>query len=198
MAPVSNPPPPPGAVSPQWQPPPRHPSAPAVAPNGQPLASFSDRFIAYLIDQAIYLGISLLWVVPFMIWWISEIVSLSEQSSEPDPSAILALYVPVLLFTVVSMVLAAVFTYAYWVELQKRWGGQTVGKRVAKIRVIPADPAAEALGRGGYAVRWAIQFMVGSLVPLFSLVDGLWQLWDKPLQQCLHDMAAKTVVVKVG
>jgi hypothetical protein len=28
-------------------------------------------------------------------------------------------------------------------------------------------------------------------------VDGLWQLWDKPFQQCLHDKAAGTVVVKL-
>jgi len=28
-------------------------------------------------------------------------------------------------------------------------------------------------------------------------VDGLWQLWDKPFQQCLHDKAAGTVGVKL-
>ena len=29
-------------------------------------------------------------------------------------------------------------------------------------------------------------------------VDGLWQLWDKPYLQTLHDKAAQTVVVKVS
>jgi hypothetical protein len=30
------------------------------------------------------------------------------------------------------------------------------------------------------------------------LIDGFWQLWDKPFQQTLHDKAAQTVVVKVS
>ena len=34
-------------------------------------------------------------------------------------------------------------------------------------------------------------------MPFLSYVDGLWQLWDKPYQQTLHDKAAKTVVIKV-
>jgi hypothetical protein len=64
--------------------------------------------------------------------------------------------------------------------------------------VIPVDPTKAAVSRGGYALRWVIQWMVGAVVPLFTIIDGLWQLWDKPLQQCLHDKAAETVVVKVG
>jgi TctA family transporter len=39
--------------------------------------------------------------------------------------------------------------------------------------------------------------IIGILVGVFVLVNVLWQLWDKPLQQCLHDKAAGTVVVKV-
>jgi hypothetical protein len=46
--------------------------------------------------------------------------------------------------------------------------------------------------------RWAVQWAAGSVVPLLHYLDGFWQLWDKPLQQCLHDKAANTVVVKVG
>ena len=34
-------------------------------------------------------------------------------------------------------------------------------------------------------------------MPFFSYLDGLWQLWDKPFLQTLHDKAAQTVVVKV-
>jgi hypothetical protein len=34
--------------------------------------------------------------------------------------------------------------------------------------------------------------------PLAGFGDGLWQLWDKPWQQCLHDKFAGTVVVKVS
>ena len=216
MAPVSNPPPTQGAVSPQWQPPPQYqqyqPLPPAIAPNGQPLASFADRFLAYLIDHVIYLVVSLIWTIPFMIWWVYQFNEFFNEVANspgfdpdqpgPPPSAdfdgFLGLYVPMLLFVLATLVLATVYTYVYWVEMQMRRGGQTVGKRIMKIRVIPVDPAQAEVTRSGYVVRWAVQYLVGAAVPFFNLVDGLWQLWDKPLQQCLHDKAAKTVVVKVG
>jgi hypothetical protein len=34
-------------------------------------------------------------------------------------------------------------------------------------------------------------------VPGLYYLDGLWQLWDKPYQQCLHDKWPRTGVVKV-
>jgi uncharacterized RDD family membrane protein YckC len=218
MAPVNTP--PPGAVSPQWQPPPPppyRPAPPAVAPNGQPLASFQDRFLAYLVDYLIYFVVSLAWTIPFTIWWMSQVFDFMDRYTEelenspafdpsepgaqpppPDFDGFFALYVPMLWFILGTTVFVALFSYLYWVEFQMRRGGQTVGKRVMKIRVIPVDPAQAQVTRGGYVVRWATQWMVAMVVPLFNLIDGLWQLWDKPLQQCLHDKAAKSVVVKVG
>jgi len=217
MAPVSYPPPPPGqppgAIPPgHWQPPPRYqPPPPALAPNGQPLASFFDRFVATLIDYAIYVAISLLWSVPLVVWYVFQILRWATEFSRTydpaDPDAqppvldfgdVLQLYLPMLYFVLVATVLGAIYTYLYWVEYQHRKDGQTVGKRVMKLRVIPVEPGAAPLGRADYAKRWAVQWLIGIVVPFFSLLDGLWQLWDKPLQQCLHDKAAKTVVVKVG
>ena len=47
-----------------------------------------------------------------------------------------------------------------------------------------------AVGAAGHSViKW--------LAFLFVPVNILWQLFDKPLQQCLHDKVAGTVVVKV-
>jgi hypothetical protein len=43
-----------------------------------------------------------------------------------------------------------------------------------------------------------VQSLAPQFIPFLGLIDGLWQLWDKPLQQCLHDKAAQTVVVKLG
>ena len=40
------------------------------------------------------------------------------------------------------------------------------------------------------AKRFLVQDVAGSFVPFFSWLDGLWQLWDKPYQQCLHDKFA--------
>ena len=43
-----------------------------------------------------------------------------------------------------------------------------------------------------------LPIVAGGLIPFFSYVDGLWQLWDKPYLQTLHDKFAQTVVVKVA
>jgi uncharacterized RDD family membrane protein YckC len=87
-------------------------------------------------------------------------------------------------------------TYVYYVEMMFR-SGQTLGKRAMKLRVVPLDPAAR-LTRPVAVRRWLVQFPAGMLVPFFNYLDGLWQLWDKPYQQCLHDKFARTAVVKVS
>jgi len=34
------------------------------------------------------------------------------------------------------------------------------------------------------------------VVPFFYLLDLLWQLWDQPYRQCLHDKITNTIVVR--
>ena len=86
--------------------------------------------------------------------------------------------------------------YFYAVEYMHRTG-QTLGKKLMKIRVVPIDPA-KRLTRGMAARRYLVFCVVGTIVPFFGLLDSLWQLWDKPYLQTLHDKAAETVVVKVS
>ena len=73
--------------------------------------------------------------------------------------------------------------------------GQTIGKRIMKLRVQPVDPRL-ALTRRIALKRYAV-IMLTSLVPALGWVDGLWQLWDKPWRQCLHDKFAQTLVIKL-
>ena len=179
-----------------WVPPP-----PALSPAGQPLASFVDRLLAYLIDIAIFVGVSMLLALPiFAIFFFLFVPDLADQAGpdgtlgEPAPwSFILALLGVELAYVVLLML----FYYVYYVEFQLRKNGQTVGKKAMKIRVVPIDPEG-ALTRGILAKRWLVQGVAGSLIPFFSYLDGFWQLWDKPFQQCLHDKFAQTVVVKVN
>ncbi len=49
-------------------------------------------------------------------------------------------------------------------------------------------------GRAAVLVLPPVVLVVGSI---FTLFDELWLLWD-PRRQCLHDKAAKTVVVKAS
>ncbi|MFF5053402.1 RDD family protein [Micromonospora sp. NPDC000663] len=207
--------PPPGphpqgyAVPPQYAPPgygtpPRYaPPPPALSPAGQPLASFGDRLLAWLIDTALASVVSLVLFMPvfLVLWWrmFSEMTRTNPDGTlvEPDPGTFLTeFFLPILLFQAGLFVVLLGLYWLYHVEYLKR-GGQTLGKKIMKLRVVPIDPAG-TLDRRIAGRRWLVQYLACSLVPGASYADGLWQLWDKPWQQCLHDKFAGTVVVKVA
>jgi len=187
---------------PHGYPPPGYPAyvlaPPPVSPAGQPLASFIDRLLAYLIDGALATGVMTALMVPaFIILFMTigpDLFQVRPDGTPVQPDFI-EVFVPVLLFEASMFLVMLLLYYVYYVEVMFR-SGQTVGKKVMKIKVAPVDPAA-TLGRGFAAKRFLVQFVGGSLVPGLGAVDGLWQLWDKPYQQCLHDKFAKTLVVKV-
>jgi uncharacterized RDD family membrane protein YckC len=181
--------PPPGPGG--WRPP-----AP-VSPGGQPLASFGDRFLAYLIDAAVLGGVMMAIYVPaFLIFFLAVVPGVgtdatgqvADQDAKMLVVSMLSLYVGLFVFTLALY-------YLYLVEYQRRTG-QTLGKRVMKLRVVPLDPT-RTYDRAMAFRRFLVQIVAGSVVPGLSYVDGLWQLWDKPYQQCLHDKWAQTVVIKV-
>ncbi|HEY7224403.1 MAG TPA: RDD family protein [Micromonosporaceae bacterium] len=185
-------------ASPYAQLPPGYVFAPEpTSPGGQPLAGFDKRLIARLIDGLILGGASIVVIIPLYVWFAVSVVRMgtSESPGEAPPTfgptfvTFLALWFGVIVFLIV-------ITYLYTVEWAWRAGGQTVGKRVAKIRIIAINPA-QALTRGDLVIRFLAEFGL-SLVPAMAWVDGLWQLWDKPYRQCLHDKAAKTVVVRLN
>ncbi|MEU7996565.1 RDD family protein [Micromonospora sp. NPDC049060] len=189
-------PPPPG-----WAGPPR--PAPALGPGGQPLASFGDRLLAALIDVALStLVATVLFLPPFLIviWNMMDDLTRTNPDgtlADPDPASFLTDFMlPILLLELGLMVVMLGLYWLYHVEYMKRTG-QTYGKRVMKLRVVPLDPAA-TLDRRMTGKRYAVQYVAAMFLPGLSYLDGLWQLWDKPWQQCLHDKFAGTVVVKVS
>ncbi len=78
--------------------------------------------------------------------------------------------------------------------------GQTFGKKWMKIRVAMLENGANPVGQPGWtrAAVYSLPPVVPCCGSLFWLVNVLWCLWDKPYQQCLHDKAAKTVVVSAA
>ncbi|BAJ27907.1 MULTISPECIES: RDD family protein [Kitasatospora] len=155
-----------GAGFPGWLSPAPAPGYPP-APGSRVLASPGDRLLARLIDAAVL-------IVPFIVVAVISLGSL--------------LY----------YVLAAVVLVAYEGGMLLTQHGQTVGKKVMKLRVVSAATGGrptdnELWTRAGiYGVPVLVPYVGG----LFSLVNTLSLLWDKPLQQCFHDKGAKTVVVK--
>jgi uncharacterized RDD family membrane protein YckC len=172
-------------------------------PDGRPLASFADRLVAYILDAVILGGVALIFVVPLLVWWFrtfAETVTTMETSvnrGEDIPADFFTdLFGGYFALFGAILALGLILSYVYLVEMSWR-SGQTIGKRVMKLQITPATPGEER-SRMMFVRRWAVERVAGSLVPFFSYLDGLWQLWDKPLQQCLHDKAARTVVVKIG
>ena len=78
--------------------------------------------------------------------------------------------------------------------------GQTVGKKAMHIRVAVLADGSVPSGRTGWirsAVFWLPWvFSILCIPALFWLLNVLWCTWDRPYRQCLHDKAAKTVVVR--
>ncbi|MFC4146661.1 RDD family protein [Micromonospora mangrovi] len=176
---------------------------PPVAPNGQPLASFADRLLAWIIDTALASLVTVVLFVPVVIWLFQRMIDemtrydADGRLAEPDPARMMGeFFVPIFLAELGLMLVMLALYWLYHVEYAHRTG-QTLGKKAMKIRIVPVDPA-RTLTRGMAGKRYLIEFVAGSLVPFLNYLDGFWQLWDKPWQQCLHDKFAGTVVVKVA
>jgi len=73
------------------------------------------------------------------------------------------------------------------------WGGQTVGNRAVRTRVVdartggPVDPGRSAVRAG---VMWIL-----TITFVGGILDIIWPLWDRR-KQTLHDKAAGTLVVR--
>jgi uncharacterized RDD family membrane protein YckC len=174
-----------------------------TSPDGRPLAEFSDRLLAFLVDAAVFFVFSLIIIVPAFIGMYLVISDAARQvqhdangyvTNEPSLAAIL---LPLLAIYGGVLILAVLFSYLYEVEHALRRQGTTWGKRVMKIKIVPLADSTAPVTRSMLFKRWLVWYVLGAFVPFFRWIDGLWQLWDQPYKQCLHDKWAATVVVKV-
>ncbi|MEU8582538.1 RDD family protein [Streptomyces sp. L500] len=140
-----------------------------------PLANRFKRLVARIIDGLIV-------SIP-----ISVIFSLSTRNYDPWNDQARS--------TSLSIIVAVVYFVYEGLMLTTR--GQTVGKMLMRIRVAMLDNGAIPEGRPGWT-RAAV-YSLPEIVPccgfVFWLVNVLWCTWDKPYHQCVHDKAARTVVV---
>ena len=184
-----------GPQQPQYRPLPQ-----PMSPGGQPLADFGTRLLAYIIDSAIVSAALMVVFVPAFGFVMFN--AMSDMQFDPETGSTAEIdpfgdFVgPFLLLEAGLILFMLIAYYCYHVEYMHR-NGQTLGKKIMKLRVVPLDPQA-TLTRGMAAKRYLVEIVGGVVIPLFSWLDGLWQLWDKPYLQTLHDKFAQTVVVKVG
>ncbi|WP_235032316.1 RDD family protein [Actinacidiphila yanglinensis] len=144
-----------------------------------PLATLGQRFLARLIDTVVLVAVVVL------VSWAALGDEIRHGTDEAlGKRALVAVLGYILYFAIEGAMTAA--------------RGQTVGKLALRIRaarlVDGGVPGSAGWLRAAVYVLPAVlsAILIG---PFFWLVNSLWCTWDRPFQQCLHDKAAKTVVV---
>jgi uncharacterized membrane protein SpoIIM required for sporulation/uncharacterized RDD family membrane protein YckC len=141
-----------------------------------PVAGLGPRAIAYLVD------VGLLFMVGVTAYFAFTFVV-------ADPlEAVLGLTGQERLFGVL-VTFGAV--WGYWTALEVAWQGQTIGKRLARVRVVRADGAPVTLTES--ALRNLLRIV--DFLP-FGYVVGLVAMGIDPHHRRLGDLVAGTVVIR--
>lgn len=199
------------------------PAAPGgpTTPDGEPLAGWWWRVLAYVLDSVIVGVISSVSAIPAQLELQRDLAPVTdawdrEIARSPgtvDWGEYLADHVDVLLQNAPWLVgPSMILTLLYWAGFL-RWKGGTPGKLMLGMRVRLRDrpgtlPWSSILARilVQFGVSWAffvLAFVSGSgalivlamLVSVAMLIDPLWASWDAR-RQTLHDKLAGTNVVK--
>jgi uncharacterized RDD family membrane protein YckC len=101
----------------------------------------------------------------------------------------------------VSWLATVIVGAIYFVATMTAWNGQTVGKRLAGIRVV-RESGAPVTAKFAFARQTlviALLFNSLLLIPLFipTALNYLWPLWDEN-HQALHDKIAESRVVRAN
>jgi uncharacterized RDD family membrane protein YckC len=151
------------------------------------LATPGARLGARLIDGVIGFLTFLITLIVVVMAYDIELTDDPDSLSIPDGGALILRWVPILIWGL------------YEVLLVLR-NGQTVGKMVTRIKVIPAS-GDDAVTPKAASLRWAVLAVPPILIPdlLFGLgisfIVGIWFIIDSS-RQGLQDKAAGTYVVK--
>ena len=124
--------------------------------NGE-TASIVKRFFAYLVDLAIYLPIA------FVFQYTTANLR-AQGGAENERNA---------LYMTISIVIFAVLLYGY---LPHKWQGQTIGKKLFKLRLVPTDNKKIEFSR--YLIReFLIKVTIGWAAVPVSAVFWLYETY---------------------
>ena len=171
--------------------------------DGVPLASWWWRVLAVLIDSLITTAI--VTVITFPVWrsLYATLASffnavLDAQRSGVAPPTLS----PTDLISGTSQLIVTSVTLAVGILYHAgflRWKSATPGKLICGLRVVPVDRGRDPgpLAWNSIGIRTAVWVLPGinSFLALVTLVDVLFPLWHRK-RQALHDIAAKTQVVR--
>ncbi|MFF4921768.1 MULTISPECIES: RDD family protein [unclassified Kitasatospora] len=139
-------------------------------PGMPPIGTWPKRFLARLIDYLLMQAVGVIIVGPF--------TDLSTRNGSTE-----------------AFWLGCAIYLVYEALMLSR-DGQTLGKKAMKIRVAMLVDGNKPTQSAAWT-RAAVFILPAVLccAALWWIVDGLFGVFDKPYRQCLHDKAAKTVVV---
>jgi uncharacterized RDD family membrane protein YckC len=172
--------------------------------DGVPLASWWWRVLAVVIDYLITTAI--VTVITFPLWrsLYATLVSyfnavMDAQRSGVAPPMLnetdLIAGSSQLILTAVTLGVGLLYHMGFL-----RWKSATPGKLLCGLRVVPVDRGRDPgpLAWSSVFIRAAIWVLPGIslFLSLITLVDVLFPLWH-PKRQALHDMAARTQVVRL-
>jgi uncharacterized RDD family membrane protein YckC len=171
--------------------------------DGVALASWWWRALAVIIDYAIISAI--VTVVTFPIWqslyaaiasYFDAVVTAQRSGSAP-PTLSPADLIPAssqLILTGATVGVAMLYHVAFL-----RWKSATPGKLICGLRVVRVDQGHDPgpLPWSSIFIRAGIWVLpsISSMLSLITVVDALFPLWH-PKRQALHDMAARTQVIR--
>ncbi|MCC2592369.1 RDD family protein [Tessaracoccus sp. OS52] len=153
------------------------------------LASIIDG-VVFLIPQGVLQSLMLVEATRLLEGWLEEAMIATERNSTALPPIPPEVYSGYLAYGLV----VALLVIAYRIVMVAQFGG-TVGQLATGLRVVrDGDHSFSNVSWGSSAVRGVLAVVLFQ-VPVLGLVNALMPLFNGK-KQTLHDMAAKTVVVK--
>lgn len=176
-----------------------------LTPDGVPVAGWGWRFLAGIVDLILVEIVATLAALPFITPVIGRVADyLTKSMRDAEHGATTPPPVPTDLVTSGEQlwitVITAVVGVAYF-AIMWRLASATLGQLLCGLRIVP-------LGQGRQvrqldwgvsvlrAVLWSVPLAIGSLLLIFTVINVFTPLFQSN-RQALHDLAARTQVVKV-
>jgi uncharacterized RDD family membrane protein YckC len=172
--------------------------------DGVPLASWWWRVLAVLVDHVILTAIVI--VITFPVWeslyatltsYFNTMLEAQQSGAAPPPPLVATDLISgssQLILTSVTLGVGMLYHVAFL-----RWKSATPGKLLCGLRVVPVDHGRDPgpLAWNSVGIRAAVWVLPGisAFLSVITVIDVLFPLWQ-PKRQALHDIAAKTQVVR--
>jgi uncharacterized RDD family membrane protein YckC len=171
--------------------------------DGVPLSSWWWRALAVVIDNVILSAI--ITIVTFPVWqslyaawssYFNTVLEAQRQGVAPPTMSVTDLISGrnQLILTMATLGIGMLYHVGFL-----RWKSATPGKLLCGLRVVPVDQghATGPLPWSSILIRSAFWVLpsINSFLSLITVVDVLFPLWH-PKRQALHDLAAKTQVIR--